>query len=135
VLDSLRNIYAIPDLRKRLLFTFGLLAVYRIGCHIPTPGVDPNALIEFMNSVQNTFLGFVNTFTGGSLERVAVFALGIMPYITASIILQLMTVVVPYLEKLSKEGELGRRKITQYTRYLTVVESIIQSSGIAIFLE
>jgi preprotein translocase subunit SecY len=135
VLDSLRNIYAIPDLRKRLLFTFGLLAVYRIGCHIPTPGVDPNALIEFMNSVQNTFLGFVNTFTGGSLERVAVFALGIMPYITASIILQLMTVVVPYLEKLSKEGELGRRKITQYTRYLTVVVSIIQSSGIAIFLE
>jgi preprotein translocase subunit SecY len=135
VLDSLRNIYAIPDLRKRLLFTFGLLAVYRIGCHIPTPGVDPKALIEFMNSVQNTFLGFVNTFTGGSLERVAVFALGIMPYITASIILQLMTVVVPYLEKLSKEGELGRRKITQYTRYLTVVVSIIQSSGIAIFLE
>jgi len=135
VIESVRNIFAIPDLRKRVLFTFGLLAVYRIGCHIPTPGVDPRALIEFMNSVQNTFLGFVNTFTGGSLERVAVFALGIMPYITASIILQLMTVVVPYLEKLSKEGELGRRKITQYTRYLTVVVSIIQSSGIAIFLE
>jgi len=135
VIDSLRNIYAIPDLRKRLAFTFGLLAVYRIGCHIPTPGVDPKALIEFMNTVQNTFLGFVNTFTGGSLERVAVFALGIMPYITASIILQLMTVVVPYLEKLSKEGELGRRKITQYTRYLTVVVSVIQSTGIAIFLE
>jgi len=135
VIDSLRNIFAIPDLRRRLMFTFALLAVYRIGCHIPTPGVDPNALIEFMNSVQNTFLGFVNTFTGGSLERVAVFALGIMPYITASIILQLMTVVIPFLEKLSKEGELGRRKITQYTRYLTVVVSIIQSSGIAIFLE
>ena len=135
MIDSLRNIYAIPDLRKRLAFTFGLLAVYRIGCHIPTPGVDPKALIEFMNTVQNTFLGFVNTFTGGSLERVAVFALGIMPYITASIILQLMTVVVPYLEKLSKEGELGRRKITQYTRYLTVVVSVIQSTGIAIFLE
>jgi preprotein translocase subunit SecY len=135
VIESVRNILAIPDLRRRLMFTFGLLAVYRIGCHIPTPGVDPKALIEFMNSVQNTFLGFVNTFTGGSLERVAVFALGIMPYITASIILQLMTVVVPYLEKLSKEGELGRRKITQYTRYLTVVVSTIQSSGIAIFLE
>ena len=135
MIDSLRNIFAIPDLRRRLMFTFALLAVYRIGCHIPTPGVDPNALIEFMNSVQNTFLGFVNTFTGGSLERVAVFALGIMPYITASIILQLMTVVIPFLEKLSKEGELGRRKITQYTRYLTVVVSIIQSSGIAIFLE
>jgi preprotein translocase subunit SecY len=117
------------------MFTFGLLAVYRIGCHIPTPGVDPVALIEFMNSVQSTFLGFVNTFTGGSLERVAVFALGIMPYITASIILQLLTVVWPYLEKLSKEGELGRKKITQYTRYGTVVVSIIQSTGIALFLE
>jgi len=135
VIESIRNIFAIPDLRKRLFFTFGLLAVYRIGCHIPTPGVDPKALIDFMNSVQNTFLGFVNTFTGGSLRRVAVFALGIMPYITASIILQLMTVVVPFLEKLSKEGELGRRKITQYTRYLTIVVSVIQSSGIAIFLE
>jgi preprotein translocase subunit SecY len=135
VLDSVRNIFAIPDLRKRVIFTFALLAVYRVGCHIPTPGVDPNALIEFMNSVQNTFLGFVNTFTGGSLERVAVFALGIMPYITASIILQLMTVVVPYLEKLSKEGELGRRKITQFTRYGTVLVSMIQSTGIALFLE
>jgi preprotein translocase subunit SecY len=135
VLESIRNIFAIPDLRKRLLFTFALLAVYRIGCHIPTPGVDPTALIEFMNSVQNTFLGFVNTFTGGSLERVAVFALGIMPYITSSIILQLLTVVWPYLEKLSKEGELGRKKITQYTRYGTVVVSVIQSTGIALFLE
>ncbi|MBZ0090101.1 MAG: preprotein translocase subunit SecY, partial [Thermoanaerobaculia bacterium] len=135
MLESFRNIFAIPDLRKRLLFTFGLLAVYRIGCHIPTPGIDPKALIEFMNAVQNTFLGFVNTFTGGSLERVAVFALGIMPYITASIILQLLTVVVPYLEKLSKEGELGRKKITQYTRYGTVLVSIIQSTGIALFLE
>jgi preprotein translocase subunit SecY len=135
VLESFRNIFAIPDLRKRLFFTFGLLAVYRIGCHIPTPGIDPKALIEFMNAVQNTFLGFVNTFTGGSLERVAVFALGIMPYITASIILQLLTVVVPYLEKLSKEGELGRKKITQYTRYGTVLVSIIQSTGIALFLE
>ena len=135
MIESIRNIFAIPDLRKRVFFTFGLLAVYRIGCHIPTPGVDPKALIEFMNSVQNTFLGFVNTFTGGSLERVAVFALGIMPYITSSIILQLMTVVVPYLEKLSKEGELGRRKITQFTRYGTVLVSIIQSTGIALFLE
>ena len=135
MLESFRNILAIPDLRKRLLFTFGLLAVYRVGCHIPTPGIDPKALIEFMNAVQNTFLGFVNTFTGGSLDRVAVFALGIMPYITASIILQLLTVVVPYLEKLSKEGELGRKKITQYTRYGTVLVSIIQSTGIALFLE
>jgi preprotein translocase subunit SecY len=135
VIESLRNIFAIPDLRKRLMFTFGLLAVYRIGCHVPTPGVDPQALLEFMESMQSTFLGFVNTFTGGSLERVAVFALGIMPYITSSIILQLLTVVWPYLEKLSKEGELGRKKITQYTRYGTVLVSVIQSTGIALFLE
>ena len=135
MLESVRNIFSIPDLRKRLMFTFGLLAVYRIGCHIPTPGVDPTALLEFMTAAQSTFLGFVNTFTGGSLQRVAVFALGIMPYITASIILQLLTVVWPYLEKLSKEGELGRKKITQYTRYGTVLVSIIQSTGIALFLE
>ncbi|HXO21840.1 MAG TPA: preprotein translocase subunit SecY [Thermoanaerobaculia bacterium] len=135
MIESFRNIFSVPDLRKRILFTFGLLAVYRIGCHIPTPGIDPNALFEFMKQAENTFLGFVNTFTGGSLRRIAVFALGIMPYITASIILQLLTVVWPYLEKLSKEGELGRRKITQYTRYGTVAISIIQGTGIAIFLE
>jgi preprotein translocase subunit SecY len=135
IADSFRNIFSIPDLRKRVLFTFGLLAVYRIGCHIPVPGVDPAALIEFMQQAAGTFLGFVNTFTGGSLSRVAVFALGIMPYITASIILQLLTVVWPYLEKLSKEGELGRRKITQYTRYGTVLISIIQGTGISLFLE
>jgi preprotein translocase subunit SecY len=135
ILESFRNVFAIPDLRKRVLFTFGLLAVYRIGCHIPTPGIDPVALIEFMRATQAGFLGFVNTFTGGSLQKIAVFALGIMPYITASIILQLLTVVWPYLEKLSKEGELGRRKITQYTRYGTVLISIIQGTGIALFLE
>ena len=116
MIESFRNIFAIPDLRKRLMFTFGLLAVYRIGCNIPTPGVDPQALVEFMAAMQGTFLGFVNTFTGGSLERVAVFALGIMPYITASIILQLLTVVWPYLEKLSKEGELGRRTHRRWQR-------------------
>jgi len=135
ILDSFKNIFAIPDLRKRVLFTFGLLAVYRIGCYIPTPGIDPQALLEFMQVAQAGFLGFMNTFTGGSLEKIAVFALGIMPYITASIILQLLTVVWPYLEKLSKEGELGRRKITQYTRYGTVLISIIQGTGIALFLE
>ena len=135
MIESFRNIFAIPDLRKRLAFTFALLAVYRLGCYVPTPGIDPQALIELMDSLKGTVLGFVNTFTGGSLERVAVFALGIMPYITASIILQLLTVVVPYLEKLSKEGELGRKKITQYTRYGTVVISIVQSMGIALFLE
>jgi preprotein translocase subunit SecY len=135
VIESFRNIFAIPDLRKRLLFVFGMLAVYRIGCHIPVPGVDAAALRDFMALTEGTFLGFVNTFTGGSLSRVAVFALGIMPYITASIILQLLTVVSPYLEKLSKEGELGRRKITQYTRYGTVLISVVQGMGIALFLE
>jgi preprotein translocase subunit SecY len=135
VIESFRNIFAIPDLRKRVLFTFGLLGVYRIGCQIPSPGVDPVALLDFMQSQATGFLGFVNTFTGGSLQKIAVFALGIMPYITASIILQLLTVVWPYLEKLSKEGEMGRRKITQWTRYGTVVISIIQGTGIAIWLE
>lgn len=135
MIDSFRNIFAIPDLRKRIFFTFALLAIYRIGCVIPTPGVNPEALIELMSQLQGSILGFFNTFTGGSLERAAIFALGIMPYITASIILQLLTVVWPYLEKLSKEGELGRRKITQYTRYGTLVVSIIQSFGIAIAIE
>ncbi len=135
MIQSFRNIFAIPELRKRVLFTFGLLAVYRIGCAIPTPGVDPQALLEFMRAQADSFLGFINTFTGGSLRRIAIFSLGIMPYITASIILQLLTVVWPYLEKLSKEGELGRKKITQYTRYGTVVISIIQGTGIALFLE
>jgi preprotein translocase subunit SecY len=135
VIQSFRNIFAIPELRKRVLFTFGLLAVYRIGCAIPTPGVDPQALLEFMRAQADSFLGFINTFTGGSLRRIAIFSLGIMPYITASIILQLLTVVWPYLEKLSKEGELGRKKITQYTRYGTVLISIVQGTGIALFLE
>ncbi|MGH9380933.1 MAG: preprotein translocase subunit SecY [Thermoanaerobaculia bacterium] len=133
--DTFRNIFAIPDLRRRLLFVFGLLAVYRIGSNIPTPGIDPRALLEYMEQLRGTLFGFANTFTGGSLERVAIFALGIMPYITASIILQLLTVVWPYLEKLSKEGELGRKKITQYTRYGTVVISIVQSTGIAFWLQ
>jgi preprotein translocase subunit SecY len=135
VLESFRNIFSIPDLRKRIFFTFALLGVYRIGCHVPVPGIDPRALLEAWRSTEGTLMGFVNTFTGGSLRRIAVFSLGIMPYITASIILQLLTVVWPYLEKLSKEGELGRRKITQYTRYGTVLISLIQGSGIALFLE
>jgi len=135
VIESFRNIFAIPDLRRRIIFMFALLAVYRVGCLIPTPGVDPQALIEFMEQMQGTILGFMNTFTGGSLGRAAVFALGIMPYITASIILQLLTVVWPYLEKLSKEGELGRKKITQYTRYGTVVISLIQSFVMAMMLQ
>ncbi len=135
MIEGFRNIFAIPDLRKRVLFTFALLAVYRVGCRIPTPGIDLGALQEFLGQLQGSLLGFMNTFTGGALGQVAVFALGIMPYITASIILQLLTVVWPYLEKLSKEGELGRRKITQYTRYGTVVISVIQSAGLATFAQ
>jgi preprotein translocase subunit SecY len=135
VIDSFRNIFAIPDLRKRVLFTFALLAVYRIGAFIPIPGVDPVAIKEFTTAAQGTVLGFLNLFSGGALGRMTVFALGIMPYISASIILQPLTVVWPYLEKLSKEGELGRRKITQYTRYGTVVLSVIQGMGISFFLE
>src|SRR5687768_12193481 len=112
-----------------------MLAVYRIGSFIPTPGLNRAALAELARQMQNTMFGLYDMFTGGSLSRIQIFALGVMPYISASIILQLLTVVWPYLERLSKEGELGRRKITQYTRYLTVVLAIVQSLGIAIFLE
>ena len=133
-LETLRNIWAIEDLRKRVLFTFALLAVYRLGSHIPTPGVDPVALSEFFKSMSGGVFGFLDLFSGGALRRLSVFALGIMPYISASIILQLLTVVWPYLEKLSKEGEMGRRKINQYTRYGTVALSIIQSLGVAFWL-
>ena len=135
IFESFRNIFAIPDLRKRVLFTFGLLAIYRIGSHIPTPGLDPTALEEFFKASSGGILGFLDVFSGGALRRLSVFAMGIAPYITASIILQLLTVVWPYLEKLSKEGEMGRKKITQYTRYGTVVLSFIQASGIALWLE
>src|SRR3954464_10597682 len=135
MLQSLRNIWDIPDLRKRVLFTLGLLAVYRLGNHVPTPGINAKALIDFFEQNRANWFGLVDMFSGGNLSRVTVFALGIMPYISASIILQLLTVVWPYLEKLSKEGELGRRKITQYTRYGTVVISIIQGTGIALWLE
>jgi preprotein translocase subunit SecY len=134
ILDSFRNIFAIPDLRKRVIFTFLLLGVYRVGSHIPTPGLDAAALEEFFRSNASGLLGFLDIFSGGALRRLSVFALGITPYITASIILQLLTVVWPFLEKLSKEGEMGRRKITQYTRYGTVVLSVVQGAGIALWL-
>jgi preprotein translocase subunit SecY len=133
--DSLKNIFTVTDLRNRVLFTLGLLGVYRVGHHIPTPGVNTAALAELARQAQNTMFGLYDMFSGGNLTRVTIFALGIMPYISASIILQLLTVVWPYLEKLSKEGELGRRKITQYTRYGTILLSVVQSLGIAIFLE
>src|SRR5216117_53612 len=133
--EKLANIFRIPDLRKRVLFTLGLLAVYRLGNHIPTPGINPKALIDFFEQNKANWFGLVDMFSGGNLAKVTVFALGIMPYISASIILQLLTVVWPYLEKLSKEGELGRRKITQYTRYGTIVLAVVQSLGIAVYLE
>src|SRR5678815_1995526 len=133
--NSLKNIFAVSELRNRVLFTLGLLGVYRIGHRITVPGVNIGALSELANQMQNQMFGLYDMFSGGNLSKVTIFALGIMPYISASIILQLLTVVWPYLEKLSKEGELGRRKITQYTRYLTGVLAIVQSLSIAIFLE
>jgi len=135
VKDTVRNIFAIPDLRNRVLYTFGLLAVFRVGANIPIPGVNSAAILEFFNAQAGNFFGLVNLFSGQALSQMTVFALGIMPYISASIILQLLTVVWPYLEKLQKEGELGRKKITRYTRYLTVGLSIVQSTGISFALE
>jgi preprotein translocase subunit SecY len=135
VLEGFQNAGRIPELRRRLLFTFGMLAVYRVVVAIPTPGIDGKALAEFFDSVQGSVLGLVNLFSGGALEQFSIAALGVMPYISASIILQLMTVVIPHLERLSKEGEAGRRKITQYTRYGTVVLAIIQGFFISMGLE
>ena len=135
MLSGLQNITKIPELKKRILVTCGLLIVYRIGVYIPTPGIDNQALSAIFASQSGTLFGMIDMFSGGALSRFSIFTLGIMPYISASIILQLLTVVIPQLEKLSKEGELGRRKITQYTRYGTVVLSIIQGMGIAVGLE
>ena len=135
MVGGFQNISKIPELRKRLITTFILLAVYRICVHIPTPGIDGKALAAFFARTKGTLLGMVDMFSGGAFEHMSIVALGIMPYISASIILQLLTVVVPYLEKLKKEGEAGRKKITQYTRYGTVVLSIIQGIGIAVGLE
>jgi len=135
MLDSIRNIFSIPELRKRVIFTLLLLAVYRIGGQIPNPGLNAVALKEFWQSQKGSLFGFVDLFSGRNMSRMTIFALGIMPYISASIILQLLTVVWPYLERLSKEGELGRKKITQYTRYGTIGICLIQAFGIAIFLE
>jgi preprotein translocase subunit SecY len=128
---AIRNIFSTPDLRNRVLFTLGMLAVYRLGGHIPTPGINTALLQDMFQRGQGSVLGLIDLFIGGNLRRLTIFALGIMPYITASIILQLMVVVWPYLERLQKEGELGRRKITQYTRYLTIILSLFQSFTIA----
>src|SRR5215475_10119287 len=135
MLSGFQNATRVPELRRRVLFTLAMLAVYRVGVAIPTPVIDGQALAAFFEQARNTMLGLVNMFSGGALERFSIFALGIMPYISSSIIFQLLTVVIPYLEKLSKEGELGRRKITQYTRYGTVALALVQSFFIAAGLE
>ena len=132
--EKIANIFRIPDLRKRVLFTLGLLAVYRLGAHIPTPGINADLLAQFFNQNSGSALGLVDLFSGGNLRKLTVFALGIMPYITASIIFQLLTVIYEPLAKLQKEGELGRRKITQWTRYVTVLLAIVQSTAIAVSL-
>lgn len=134
-LNSLRNVFAVPDLRKRVIFTLSLLAVYRIGSHIRVPGIDPVQLAELWQNVASSLLGVLDLFSGGNLQKISVLALGIMPYITASIILQLMTVVSPRLKAVQEEGEMGRRKMNQWTRYLTVVLAIIQTTSIAWFLQ
>src|SRR3954449_4450917 len=133
--EKLANIFRIPDLRKRVLFTLAMLAVYRLGGHIPTPGINADLLAQFFEQNRGTFLGFVDMFSGGQLRRLTIFALGIMPYITSSIILQLLTVVYEPLARMQKEGELGRKKITQWTRYLTVILSVAQSFAIAMTLQ
>ena len=135
MISSIQNIFHIPELRRRVLFTLGMLAVYRIGCHVPVPGVNSQVLATFFQGTQGTLLGLVSAFTGGALERMTVFALGIMPYISASIILQLLTVVFEPVERLAKEGEQGRKTITKWTRYGTVVLSVIQGTGIAVGLQ
>src|ERR1700678_2189860 len=134
MLEKFANIFRIPDLRKRVLFTLGLLAVYRLGAFIPTPGINAAALEQYFNANSGSALGLADLFTGGNLRRLTIFALGIMPYITASIIFQLLTVIYEPLAKLQKEGEMGRRKITQWTRYVTVLLGIVQSTAIALTL-
>ena len=133
--NALKNLFAVTDLRNRVLFTLALLGVYRVGGHITTPGINQQALLALAEQARNTMFGLYDMFSGRNLSQMTIFALGVMPYISASIILQLLTVVWPTLERISKEGELGRRKITQYTRYLTLFLAFVQSLGIAIFLE
>jgi len=133
--EQLANLFRIPELRRRILFTAMMLAVYRVGGHVPTPGIDAQALAGFFEAQKGSILDFFDMFSGGALQRMTVFSLGIMPYISASIILQLMTAVVPYLEQLKKQGGAGQRKITQYTRYGTVLLAAIQGMGIAFGLE
>ncbi len=135
MLSTFANAFRIEELRNRIIFVLLMLVVFRIGAHIPVPGIDRTALSAFFQAQEGTILSFFDMFTGGALARLTVFALGIMPYISASIIIQLLTVVFPYLERLSREGEAGRRKITMYTRYGTIVLSIVQGFGIAVGLQ
>jgi preprotein translocase subunit SecY len=135
MMSGAQNIFKIPELKRRILMTFLFLAIYRVGVHIPTPGINADALASFFAQAKGTLFSLIDMFSGGALERLSVFALGIMPYISASIILQLLTVVIPYLAQLQKEGEIGRKKIIQYTRYGTVILSMIQGFGIAVGLE
>ncbi len=135
MITFLRNIFIIPELRKRIFFTFLLLAVYRVGAHIVTPGINIEALIKFFEQQAGSLFGFIDMFSGGNMSKMTIFAIGIMPYISASIILQLLQVVWPYLERISKEGDLGKKKITQYTRYGTVLIAVVQSFSIAVMLE
>jgi len=139
MLDAFANSFKIPELRKRILFTLGLIAVYRLGCFLPTPGIDPNALSQIFKELTQgaggTIFGLMDIFSGGAMSKCTVFALGIMPYISASIIMQLLTAVVPHLEKLAKEGETGRKKINQYTRYGTVVLALFQGYMISLGLQ
>ncbi|MBS1107313.1 MAG: preprotein translocase, SecY subunit [Deltaproteobacteria bacterium] len=133
--SGFQNIGRVPELQRRILFTFGMLAVYRLGAHIATPGIDPQVIKSFFDQMAGSVFGLFNLFSGGALEQLSIFALGIMPYISASIIFQLLTIVIPSLEQLQKEGEQGRRKITQWTRYATVVIALFQSTLLAIALE
>jgi len=135
MIGTFQNIARIPELRRRILFTLGILAVYRLGAYIPTPGINAEALAQFMQATAGTLFGLYDLFVGGAFQNAAVFALGIMPYISASIIMQLMGTVVPFIQRLQKEGEEGRRKITQYTRYGTVLIAVVQSLGMAVYLE
>ena len=135
MLEAFANLFKIPDLKKKILFSLGILVIYRMGTFVPTPGIDGSKLAQFFDNIAatsgGTIFSVMNMFAGGAMDRLTIFALGIMPYISASIILQLLTAVIPALEKLSKEGEAGHKKITQYTRYGTVVLAIIQSFFIA----
>lgn len=135
MLRSLQDIFKIPELKRKLLFTLGIIIVYRLGAMVPTPGVNAQALMDFFQTQKGTLFGFLDMFSGGALGRFSLFALGIMPYINASIIMSLLQTVVPYLERLSKEGEVGRKKITQYTRYATVFLALIQSFGLTFLIQ